>query len=253
MQGYIRKQVTPLFHYFRELTVNWTKIPEKHTDQYNQINAISLACSTGVEGCRELTSGWFKEWMDKSTVNNIEANLKSTVYCNAIAAGGQEEWDFAWEMYQNATIASEAEKLMHALSCTKEPWLLNRYLQYSLDPEKIRKQDVSYVFIYIARNPVGQPLAWNFIRANWYYLINDYGQGSISIGSIVNGLTQRFSTEYEFKQVELFKEEVEAQLGPAAGGFFDPVLERIKANINWVALNKKPVSDWLISQTSEIQ
>ncbi|XP_007569290.1 aminopeptidase Ey-like [Poecilia formosa] len=249
MQAYIKKQVTPLFHYFRDLTENWTKIPEKHTDQYNQINAISLACSSGVESCRELTSGWFKEWMNNPAVNSIDANLKSTVYCNAIAAGGKAQWDFAWEMYKNATIASEAEKLMYALSCTQEPWLLNRYLQYCLDPEKIRKQDVSYTFIYIGRNPVGQPLAWDFIRANWLYILNEYGRGTISIGSIINGLTERFSTEYEYKQLELFKKEVEAILGSAAG-IFDPVLERTKANMKWVALNKKPLSDWLSSQTS---
>lgn len=59
-------------------------------------------------------------------LSRINANLRSTVYCNAIAAGGVEEWDFAWGMYKNATIASEADKLMYALSCAKQPWLLNR-------------------------------------------------------------------------------------------------------------------------------
>lgn len=37
--------------------------------RYNQVNAISLACSAGVEGCKELTSGWFKEWMNNPAVN----------------------------------------------------------------------------------------------------------------------------------------------------------------------------------------
>lgn len=32
-QAYIKKQVTPLFYHFKDLTLNWTKIPEKHTDQ----------------------------------------------------------------------------------------------------------------------------------------------------------------------------------------------------------------------------
>ncbi|KAK5604917.1 hypothetical protein CRENBAI_006512 [Crenichthys baileyi] len=251
MKAYIRKQVTPLFLYYKDLTLNWTKIPDKHTDQYNQINAISLACSTGVEGCRELASGWFTEWMNNPAVNNINANLKSTVYCNAIAAGGDAEWDFAWKMYKNATIASEADKLMHALSCTKEPWLLNRYLQYCLDPEKIRKQDVSFAFIYIAQNAIGQPLAWDFIRSNWDYLFNEYGRGSISFGSIIHGLTERFSSEFDYKQLQLFKEEVGARLDSAAA-IIEHVLERTKANMNWVALNKKPLSDWLISQTSKI-
>uniref|UniRef100_A0A3Q2PAI7 Aminopeptidase n=1 Tax=Fundulus heteroclitus TaxID=8078 RepID=A0A3Q2PAI7_FUNHE len=211
MQAYIRKQITPLFHYFKDLTLNWTKIPEKHTDRYNQLNTISLACRAGVEGCRELTSGWFKEWMNNPAVNKISAHLKSVVYCNAIAAGGIAEWDFALKMSKNATITSEADRLRHALSCTMEPWLLNRYLQYCLDPGKIRKQDAYEIFVSIARNPIGQPLVWDF----------------------------------------LFIEEVEAQYGHGAFGL-EHFLERTETNMNWMALNKKPVSDWLISQTSEI-
>lgn len=48
------------------------------------------------------------------------------MYCNAIAAGGAEEWEFAWSEFQNTTIASEAEKLRSALACTTQTWLLNR-------------------------------------------------------------------------------------------------------------------------------
>lgn len=56
----------------------------------------------------------------------IHPNLRSTVYCNAIAAGGAQEWEFAWSQFEQATIAIEADKLRSALACTKQPWLLNR-------------------------------------------------------------------------------------------------------------------------------
>ena len=59
-------------------------------------------------------------------IDRIHPNLKKTVYCNAIAAGGVEEWDFAWQMFKNATVATEAAKLRSSLACTKVPWLLNR-------------------------------------------------------------------------------------------------------------------------------
>ena len=58
--------------------------------------------------------------------SSIEPNLRTTVYCNAIAAGGAEEWEFAWSQFRNATIATEAEKIRAALACTTQPWLLNR-------------------------------------------------------------------------------------------------------------------------------
>ncbi|XP_071753461.2 aminopeptidase Ey-like [Centroberyx gerrardi] len=250
MQAYIKKQVTPLFNYFKNLTVNWTKIPDGHTDQYNQVNAISMACSTGVEGCKELTSGWFRAWMNNSTNNPIHPNLRSTVYCSAIAAGGVEEWDFAWSMYKNATIASEADKLMYSLSCAKQPWLLNRYLEYCLDPEKIRKQDATFTIVYIASNAIGQPLAWDFVRANWDHIFNDYGGGSFSFGRLIDGVTKRFSTEFEYKQLQQFKEDHAAGGFGSAAAALEQALERTKANMNWVAMNQEQVFAWFTDEAA---
>ncbi|XP_041800155.1 aminopeptidase Ey-like [Chelmon rostratus] len=247
MQAYINKQVTPLFEYFRNITNNWTEIPKGHTEQYNQVNAISLACSSGVAGCKELTTGWFRAWMENPTKNTISPNLKSTVYCSAIAEGGVKEWDFAWSMFKAATIASEAEKLMYALSCTKEPWLLNRYLQYCLDPEKIRKQDATSTIISIAGNPIGQPLAWDFIRANWGHIYNDYGGGSFSFGGLISGVTKRFSTDFDYNQLLQFKEENAGQLGSTTTSL-DQALERTRANMNWVDTNKRQVLEWFTTE-----
>lgn len=37
--------------------------------RFNQINAISLACSSGLEDCNTLTTGWFRELMKNPTNN----------------------------------------------------------------------------------------------------------------------------------------------------------------------------------------
>nr|XP_019935919.1 PREDICTED: aminopeptidase Ey-like isoform X1 [Paralichthys olivaceus] len=248
MQAYLKKQVTPLFNYFRTLTADWTKIPENHTDQYNQVNAISLACKTGVEACKDLTTSWFKKWMQSPDNNDISPNLRSTVYCNALAEGGEKEWDFAWSMYKKATIASEANKLMHALSCATKPWLLNRYLDYCLDPDKIRKQDATITIIYISGNPIGQPLAWDFIRAKWSHFFK-HGGGSLSFDRLIKGVTTRFSTEFEYQQLLEFKENNAGKFGSATMAL-EQVLEKTKANMKWVNMNKKQVFDWFTSEAS---
>uniref|UniRef100_A0AAQ4RQ15 Aminopeptidase n=1 Tax=Gasterosteus aculeatus aculeatus TaxID=481459 RepID=A0AAQ4RQ15_GASAC len=189
MQNYLRKQVTPLFEYYKRMTFNWTIVPPGHLDQYNQVNAISLACRTGLE---ELYC---------PSCNIIHPNLRSTVYCNAIAAGGAQEWEFAWSQFEQATIAIEADKLRSALACTKQPWLLNRFLEYTLHPDKIRKQDATSTIVYIANNVVGQSLAWDFVRARWSFIFAEYGGGSFSFSNLINGVTKRFSTEFELQQV----------------------------------------------------
>lgn len=58
--------------------------------------------------------------------DSIDPNLRATVYCSAVASGGEEEWNFGWQMFKNASIAIEANKLMSSLACTKNTTLLNR-------------------------------------------------------------------------------------------------------------------------------
>ena len=38
---------------------------------------------------------------------SVDVILKYQTYCRAIADGGEKEWDFAWQRYQNSPVASE--------------------------------------------------------------------------------------------------------------------------------------------------
>ncbi|XP_038162341.1 aminopeptidase N-like [Cyprinodon tularosa] len=249
LQAYLKKQIEPLFEYFRTLTSNWTQIPVGHTDQYNQINALRIACGVGVEGCRELINNWFRQWMENPGHNPIHPNLKGTVYCSALAFGGAKEWDFAWRMFKNTTLASEASRLRSAMACTKIPWLLNRYLEYTLDPTKIRKQDATSTIQNIAYNVVGMPLAWNFVRAKWSHIFQEYGKGSFSFPNLISGITVRFSTEFELQELKKFKED-NRQLGfGSATMALVQAIEKTTANIKWVAENKDKVLEWLSEKT----
>ncbi|XP_060797041.1 aminopeptidase N-like [Neoarius graeffei] len=249
MQAYLRKQVKPLFDHFTSVTANWTTVPTGHTDQFTQIIALSLACSSGVEGCSSLTKQWFQEWMQDPEHNRIHPNLRSTVYCNAIAAGGVKEWDFCWKMFKEAKVAAEATKLRSALSCTKQTWLLNRLLEYTLDPEKIRKQDATSTIGSIANNVIGQPLAWDFVRAQWNYLYEVYGTGSFQLSSLISVISARFCTPFELHQLKQFQKDNEDMGFGSASQALQQAIEQTTMRITWLAENKEQVLKWLISET----
>ncbi|CAN9498633.1 unnamed protein product [Ophioblennius macclurei] len=243
MQRYLQKQVLPLFQHYKSTTANYTKDAEKHQDQYTQVNAFSLACRTGLPECQTLASNLFKDWMTTG-VNRIRPNLRTTVYCNAIAEGGVDVWDFAWKQFQAATIATEAEKLRYALTCSKESWLLNRYLEYTLNSTLIRKQDATSTIIYVAENVIGQSLAWDFVRARWEYIFNQYGGGSFSFSNLINGVTERFATEFEHQQLKQFKAD-NAGVGFGSGTLaLEQSIERTMGNIQWISENKESVLNW---------
>lgn len=250
MKSYLKKQVTPLFLHFQRITNNWMVRPQTLTEQYNEINAISTACSSGLKECRDLVVELYSRWMNNSSNNPIHPNLRSTVYCNAIAFGGEEEWNFAWEQFRKATLANEADKLRSALACSKEVWILNRYLSYALNPDYIRKQDATSTIISIASNAAGQTLAWDFVRSNWKKLFEDYGGGSFSFANLIQGVTRRFSSEFELQQLEQFKAENSATGFGTGTRALEQALEKTKANINWVKENKDVVLKWFTENSS---
>uniref|UniRef100_A0A3Q2DMM8 Aminopeptidase n=1 Tax=Cyprinodon variegatus TaxID=28743 RepID=A0A3Q2DMM8_CYPVA len=139
MQSYLRHQVEELYNHFKNHTDNST-VPEDHSSHV----FLPLLFS-------------------------IHPNLRSTIYCQAVAAGEQKEWEFAFEKFQDSFDSSEREQLRRALSCTKQTWLLSRYLDYTLDPDKIRLMEATSILIDIAQNAEGQALAWDFMRAHWNY------------------------------------------------------------------------------------
>ena len=56
----------------------------------------------------------------------MDVDMKSTIYCQALRNGAEDEWDFAWERYQASNVATEKRSLLGSMACTKEIWLLNR-------------------------------------------------------------------------------------------------------------------------------
>ncbi|KAK7152126.1 hypothetical protein R3I94_008458 [Phoxinus phoxinus] len=244
---YLRKQVRGLYEHFEEYTNNAT-IPKDYTDQNNQVNAISVACTYGLPECINMATSLFMDHKNDSNIfsipSEIHPNLRRAIYCSAIAAGDEDDWEFVWEEYQRTTVAAEKDKLRYALSCTKEIWLLNRYLEYTLDPSKIRKMDMVSTINYIAKNVAGQPLAWDFVRGKWSYITQEYGAGIISLGSLLDGVTKRFSRDVELEELKQFQREQDKEDQGFAARALEQVIERTEANIIWVNENKQNVKDW---------
>lgn len=178
---------------------------EDHRDSplltvYKRISVLKAVCHLGNKDCVNHCLRKYYEWMHQPNpdINNpcvlkiacdlffpfpnrqtfatifqnsfisISPNLKSTVYCTAIKYGDETEWDFAWERFQKATVASEKEILLSAMGCSRVPWILARYLENAMSDEYgIRKQDAFRVFISVADNVIGQPIAFDYMRNNW--------------------------------------------------------------------------------------
>lgn len=243
MQAYLREQVSGLYNFFRNYTDNST-VPADYSLQENQILAIQVACSNGLPECVTMAKTQFGDWMNSNDTNDINPNLRSVIYCQAVAAGGKKEWEFAWEKFQSSKDTSEKEQLREALSCTRKIWLLSRYLDYTLDPDKIRLMEVASTISLVARNSAGQALAWNFIRAHWHYVSHGGDPASL-----IEGVTRRFNTQFEVDELERFA--ADYNVGSASRAV-SQAIEQTRVNIQWVGENREAVLQWFEAETADL-
>ena len=54
--------------------------------------------------------------------------MATHIYCTAVNAGGEDEWEFAWSQYHISQSQDQRDALRGALACTKHIWLLKRYV-----------------------------------------------------------------------------------------------------------------------------
>lgn len=150
---------------------------EKSPDQVKHRSlVVSQACAYELSDCVTYSKDVFGKMKDRSSSGiGVPKDLKATVYCVAVRYGGQREWEELWEMYKKSNVATEKSTIMNALSCSREVWILQRYLEWTLDQDSgIRKQDVATIFSGLFTNPVGYYVAKKFLHTKIQQLHNRY-------------------------------------------------------------------------------
>jgi len=225
---------------------------DTHLDILLRKKAVSWACSMGSEDCQQKAQEKFASWMgmvepDAERQNPVDVNLKYETYCNAISDGGEKEWDFAWERYTKSHVASEKSTLLSSLGCTKQVWLLNRFLNMSLTPESgVRKQDGSGVISSVARNTVGRYLAFDFIQDQWK-AVKDYFTGFNKVGRVIKSFAHSFGTAFEILELKAFATKHKSDLGNAERAVAQAI-EKAEANLAWMDSYFEPIWSYLKTQ-----
>lgn len=212
---------------------------------YKRVDVLTAACHLGYKACVSKCVQKFYEWMHQPNpdINNpVSPNLKNIVYCTAIKYGDQAEWDYAWERFQKTTVPSEKETLLSALGCSRETWILTRFLEYSMTDEfGIRKQDVFRVFLAVSSNVIGQPIAFSYIRNNWKKMKDYLGTSMSNLNMILKYSTKSLNTRYELEELKLFAQTHLKDTGRT----IQQAIERAQANIEWMDENADTIVQWL--------
>lgn len=141
----------------------------------------------------------FDDWMLRN--KSIAPNIRDVVYAAGVKFGSQEEWNHCWDTYVKTHYPSEKRIMLQALGATTDPWLLQRYLLQTLDRNLVRPQDVESVIAAVAKNSEGKLIAWRHLKAHWPHIQGLLGNGSLTMGGLIQVVTSGFFTEYDYHEV----------------------------------------------------
>ena len=124
---------------------------------------------------------------------------------------------------------------------SNSPALIQRTLQFAIS-SNVRTQETTRVISWVALNPAGTVAAWNFIKANWALIINQYGEGGFYLSSLIETVVGRLTTDALLQDATSFFNENPV---PTASIAVATALQLIDANVNWIQRSSPLITFWL--------
>jgi hypothetical protein len=91
--------------------------------------------------------------------------------------------------------------LQYGMSCSKEPWIITKYLNLQLNDSVVRKQDAISGLRYSLSHPSSFIHAYDFIKAKWNDILNKYAGFSFSY--LVSDIANKLKHENLLNEVKI--------------------------------------------------
>ncbi|KAH8399402.1 hypothetical protein KR215_009736, partial [Drosophila sulfurigaster] len=225
--------------------VGWTVDADNHLKNRLRVSVLTAACSLGLPDCLSQAAQRFTTFVQNPTAaNRPSPDLREVVYYYGMQQSSSESnWEKLLEIFKAETDASEKLKLMYGLSGVQDAQLLYRFLELATDESIVRSQDYFTCVQYIAGNPVGAPIVWEYYREQWPQLVERFGLNDRTLGRLIASITANFASEVKLEEVQYFFSKY-PESGAGASSRLQAI-ETIKYNINWLQENSDEITTWL--------
>ncbi|XP_057665705.1 aminopeptidase N-like [Diorhabda carinulata] len=240
--SFLLKLVKPMYN---ELGTE-TRVYDTQNEKLLRLHIVTSACKLRYGKCIMWARTKFYDWIqmkDPDSENPIKVDYRYIAQCTAIKSGGPFEWDFLWNRTRNPAIAPvDLQTAYQSLGCTYDPWLINRYLEYSLSGN-ISLEFIPYVWQSI-NHPVGIRTGFQFLRLNWDRIYKSYEEVYLVFNTIFHDFLGQFSTEADLEDLTTFYKIHQTDL-KTVSGVLQSTVDRIKVRINWKTKHLESVVNWL--------
>jgi len=163
----------------------------------------------------------------------LSPNQRDFILRTGVENGGQAEWDFAFDQYQQVNGNGD---FLRAISATRKADIIYSMLEKMLDEASgIRRADVDTLFYYIAyKNPLGNEVAYQFLSNRWDEIQRMLGDAYCV--NFFNYICYRLNTQADLdKMLALHADHIDV-LGPSPSG-----IQVLQDNKDWMDENEEEI------------
>ncbi|XP_072749195.1 aminopeptidase N isoform X2 [Anoplolepis gracilipes] len=192
---------------------------------------LSAACSVNNIHCLKKTKILFDSWI--SMKKRVLENLKSFVYCAGIRVGNDNDWQAVWNRFLRTDLHTEQELLLNALGCTKNPQLIDKYLNMSITDEfNIRKQyRIMIINAVLNGNSENVNYVIDFILNNLHAVFKL--RGIDFLNKMLTAIGNKIITKDQLNKLRFFVDENVKDLGTALNAARKAITVS-EASITWI-------------------
>ncbi|CAF0711353.1 unnamed protein product [Brachionus calyciflorus] len=242
LQSYLQKLVKP---YYTKL--GWIEDVQKDlwTERLVRNNLVQYACQIELPECIETAKMYFNEYVETGDMKNLPSQLRNVMLCAGIQYGTSKDFNFIFNKAKNTNDTTLRNDFYAGLSCSKEQYLLSRYLN-----DQLNTSSLITAIRNVLNKPSGNSLAWQFLKNNWNFIYEKFNS-STTFSNLLLDLSIRFSSQEQLNDVENFFKEKE--LTNSLKKDFNTTINRIQSNINWMKNGLNAVGNWLSQQQTSIE
>lgn len=173
--------------------------------------------------------------------HRVPVNVRSVVYCTAIAQGNQTVWDLFWNRFRNANVAAEQVLILNALGCTKNNVTLIGYLDRILG-DGVRLQDKASAFAATYNEQAENvQTVLDYVLANHERIAQAFGSTS-NVAGILSNVAARFTTDAQIEQLKTFRTATAAYTASAS---LQTAIDDAEFNQRWAKKHVPVIVDYM--------
>src|SRR5215213_7507889 len=184
-----------------------------------------------------------------------DGDIVAAVIRIAAHAGDATRYEEFLKNYESKDATpQDKNRYLDALTAFRQPDLLQKTLDKTIEPEEIRTQDAPRVVQFILMSVYGRDLAWEFVKGHWEPMSALYHQSGLSrVCQGLSGLsTPELASEVdqEVRRVKIDGQTLQQYLG---GKTLEQILERLRVFVGLSERDGENLQDYLAEYTPSVR